>query len=303
MSWTGPSACGSRISGQMGPVQPQPRCRGAGGALPRAGTSSTCAQLLPAGAGAHPPAGCPCLPAQGDWSPQTGQPPEPPWLGRNRGMGSRGHGVVEPSGEKEQTLPWEGSLPDPPRAGGCGGVSGQVSGAPDPLHPPGSTCRPGLLVWKALHACRTGKSVPVPEPGPPHAARARGSPQSAFVPALERMDWRQPGSSVSRRHRRPRGSGRGKGDRWRDRRMEPTQGWPALAKPAPVPASRLGKTQPLPRSTRWRALRRHPTLPQELPPPPLPPLLLSSSLTRGNFLARHNSSEKFMAHRGGLLAP
>lgn len=226
----------------------------------------------------------------------------------NRGMGSRGHSVVEPFGEKEQTLPWEGSLPDLPRAGGCGGVSGQVFRAvwraPDPLHPPGNTCRPGLLVWKALHACRTGKSVPVPEPGPPHPARARGSPQSAFVPALERMDWRQPGSSVSRRHRRPCGSGRGKGDRWRDRRTEPTQGWLGLAKPAPVPARGLGKTQPLPWSTRLRALWRRPTLPQELPPPPLPPLLLlSSSLTRGNFLARHNSSEKFMAHQGGLLAP
>ena len=49
-------------------------------------------------------------------------------------------------------------------------------GAPGPLHPPGCTCRPGLPVWKALHACRAGKSVPVPEPGPPHPARAGGEP-------------------------------------------------------------------------------------------------------------------------------
>lgn len=142
-------------------------------------------------------------------------------------MGSRGWGVVKPFGEQEcfptRAAPILGQVPacPPPKGRGCSRVSqwvpGAVWGAPGPLHPLGCTCSPGPLVWKALHACRAGKSVPVPEPGPPSSsARAGGSPQSAFVPALERMDWRQPGSAVSWRHWRPRRSGRGKGDRWRD---------------------------------------------------------------------------------------
>lgn len=58
-------------------------------------------------------------------------------------------------------------------------------GAPGPLCLQGCTCGPGLLVWKALHACRAGKSVPVPEPGPPPTpAPGRGGAHKAplFLP-------------------------------------------------------------------------------------------------------------------------
>lgn len=137
---------------------------------------------------------------------------------------------------QEQPLPWLRSLPDPP--GVSLGVPGAVWGAPGPLHALGCTCRPGLWVWKALHACRAGKSAPVPEAGPPQPARAGGSPQSAFVPALERMDWRQPGSAVSSDTGDPRVRQRegGQVEGWTDGRTDEADvGSPALARPGPVP--------------------------------------------------------------------
>lgn len=110
-----------------------------------------------------------------------------------------------------------------------------------PRSPPctGCTCRLGLGVWKALHACRAGKSVPVPEAGPPQPAQAGGSPQSAFVPALERMDWRQPGSAVSGDTGDPRVRQRegGQVEGWTDGRTdEAAAGSSALVRPGPVPA-------------------------------------------------------------------
>lgn len=49
------------------------------------------------------------------------------------------------------------------------------------------------------------------------------------------------GSAVSRRHQRPRGSGRGKGDRWRTDRWRQCR---ALERPIPVPARGLWHQQP-----------------------------------------------------------
>lgn len=90
-------------------------------------------------------------------------------------------------------------------------------GAPGPLDPPGCTCGPGQLVWKALHACRTGKSVPVPEPGPPHTQPGPGGAHKAplFLPWNEWIGGSRDRLSAGDT-RDPRGSGRGKGDRWRD---------------------------------------------------------------------------------------
>lgn len=90
-------------------------------------------------------------------------------------------------------------------------------GSPRPPPPAGLYLRAGAAGLEGITRLSHGEVCPSSGDGtPPHPARAGGSPQSAFVPALERMDWRQPGSAVSRRHQRPRGSGRGKGDRWRD---------------------------------------------------------------------------------------
>lgn len=46
---------------------------------------------------------------------------------------------------------------------------------------------------------------------PPHPGRAGGSPQSAFVPALERMDWRQPDRLSAGDTRDPAGQAEGRG--------------------------------------------------------------------------------------------
>lgn len=103
-----------------------------------------------------------------------------------------------------------------PCAGGC---ARGIAGCSGPSQ--------GLYLWADLEGITRlscGEVCPSSGAGtlPASPGGAGGSPQSAFVPGLERMDWRQPRSAVSRRHRRPCRSGRGKGDRWRDGRMD---GW------------------------------------------------------------------------------
>lgn len=99
-------------------------------------------------------------------------------------------------------------------AGPCaGGCARGIAGCSGPSR--------GLYLWAGLEGITRlscGEVCPSSGAGtlPASPDRAGGSPQSAFVPGLERMDWRQPRSAVSRRHRRPCRSGRGKGDRWRD---------------------------------------------------------------------------------------
>lgn len=65
--------------------------------------------------------------------------------------------------------------------------------APDPL-PPGLYLRAGAAGLEGITCLSRGEVCPSSGAGtpPPHPARAGGSPQNAFVPALERMDWRQP---------------------------------------------------------------------------------------------------------------
>lgn len=140
-------------------------------------------------------------------------------MGRSSEKGSMEPGGVKPLGEL-----WVRALPDTP--GVSLGVPRAVWGAPGPLHAGGCTC--GRAVGLEGITCLSRGEV-CPSSGgrtPPSQRGPGGSPQSAFVPALERMDWRQPGSAVSGDTGEPRVRQRegGQVEGWTNGHMKPMRG-------------------------------------------------------------------------------
>lgn len=77
---------------------------------------------------------------------------------------------------------------------------------------PGLYLRAGAAGLEGITRLSRGEVCPSSGAGtPPHPARAGGSPQSSFVPALERMDWRQPDRLSAGDTRDPAGQAEGRG--------------------------------------------------------------------------------------------
>lgn len=113
--------------------------------------------------------------------------------------------------------------------------------APGPL-PPGLYLRAGAAGLEGITRLSHGEVCPSSgAEKPPPTSPGWGSPQNAFVPALERMDWRQPDQLSASDTRDPAGQAEGKGTG--GGRIDGRQSR-ALERPTPVPARGLWHQQP-----------------------------------------------------------
>lgn len=114
-------------------------------------------------------------------------------------------------------------------------------GSTRPPPPPGLYLRAGAAGLEGITRLSRGEVCPSSGAGThPPLGPGWGEPTKRLCSCPGTNGLEAAGSAVSRRHQRPRGSGRGKGDRWR------TDGWRqcrALERPTPVPARGLWHQQ------------------------------------------------------------